>query len=133
MRARNVVVIGVGVVMTTSGCLGSGPGAEFSNYTGERVTVTIEGSDRVLVVGPSSDVAMTQRGCIGSGIVVTREDGTVVAELDGGACPSTAVAIRGDWTVLVSDDLATRSPSPASDRLPDQLPDALTDPTESGG
>jgi len=111
VRARNVVVgavLGAVAVLTSAAC--AGPGAEFSNYTGERVTVTIEGADKTLVVDPSGDATLTQSGCVGTGIVVTKEDGSVVAEFDGGACPSTAMAIRGDWTVFVSDDLATRAP-----------------------
>jgi hypothetical protein len=112
VRARNVVV-GVSVLVTgmlsVAGC-GSSPGAEFSNYTGERVTVTIEGTDKTLVVDPSSDARLSQSGCVGTGVVVSREDGSVVAEFDGGACPTTALAVRGDWTVFVSDDLATRAP-----------------------
>jgi hypothetical protein len=112
VRARSVVVgvvLGTVVVLTAAGCSGES-GAEFSNYTGERVTVSIEGSDEVLVVDPSSDATLPRSGCVGTGIVVTRQDGSVVAELDGAACPETAVAIRGDWSVLVSDDLATRAP-----------------------
>ncbi|GIG21652.1 hypothetical protein Cch01nite_23760 [Cellulomonas chitinilytica] len=112
MRARFVVVGAVvgAVVMVTAGCGGGGPGAEFSNYTGERVTVSIEGTDKVLVVEPSSDATLGESGCIGTGIVVTRGDGSVAAAFDGATCPETAVAIRGDWSVLVSGDLATRAP-----------------------
>jgi len=111
VRAR-FVVVGAVVVMVTAGCGGGGPGAEFSNYTSERLTVSIEGTDEVLDVEPSSDVTLDRSGCAGTGVVVTKQDGTVVAAFDGKTCGRTAVAVRGDWSVLVSGELRERAPSP---------------------
>jgi len=101
------------VVVLSAGCavLGGGSArAGFENYTDEPVTVTIVGTDHVLELDKTSDVALDESSCVGTGIVVTRQDGTVVAEFDGKTCPTTHLMVRADWNVYVTDDLTTSSP-----------------------
>jgi hypothetical protein len=117
VRGR-AVVVGVSGVLTAvavlTGC-GVGRGAShagFENYTDQPVTVSVEGTDHVLVLDPSSDATLSEKGCVGTGIVVTREDGTVVASFDGKTCPTTHLMVRADWNVYVTDDLTTSAPVP---------------------
>jgi hypothetical protein len=102
----------VAALLATAGCGlgGGGAHAGFENYTDQQVTVTIEGTDHVLVLGAASNESLSEGGCVGTGIVVTRDDGTVVASFDGKTCPTTHLMVRADWNVYVTDDLTTSSP-----------------------
>ncbi len=89
---------------------GGGSHAGFENYTDQQVTVSITGTDHVLVLPPASDAELSEGGCVGSGVVVTKEDGTVLASFDGKICPATHLMVRADWNVYVTDDLTTAPP-----------------------
>jgi hypothetical protein len=110
------LLIGVVVLCAsaiTTGCLpvdyGS-PTAELSNYSDETVTIAIEGTDEVHVLKANSGDEGDERRCVGTGVVVTGEDGSVLGEFDGPICPSTSITVKADQTVEVSDDLTTRAP-----------------------
>ncbi|GIG21651.1 hypothetical protein Cch01nite_23750 [Cellulomonas chitinilytica] len=112
MRGRGAVAGAVGV-LSVAGCGlvgGGGSHAGFENYTDEQVTVSIQGTDHVLVLPPASNAELSEGACVGTGIVVTRVDGTVLASFDGKTCPATHLMVRADWNVYVTDDLTTSSP-----------------------
>ncbi|MBO9556313.1 hypothetical protein [Cellulomonas sp.] len=118
MRGRSAVaVLSVAVlsvaVLPVAGCGlvgGGGSHAGFENYTDQQVTVSITGTDHVLALPPASDAQLSEGGCVGSGVVVTRDDGTVIASFDGKICPTTHLMVRADWNVYVTDDLTTSAP-----------------------
>ena len=49
--------------------------------------------------------------CVGTGIVVTAQDGTKIGEFDRGACPRTTLLVHKDGTVTVYDAGKQRSPA----------------------
>lgn len=83
--------------------------AEFANRSSVPVVVVIEGADRSVPVDTQESIGISEGECLGSGIVVTTDDGDVLAAFDGPACPGTLVVVdeNGDVTARDGDTLRT--------------------------
>lgn len=84
-------------------------GAEFANRSTFPVVVLFEGTDRSVHVGIQESRGIPEDECLGSGIVVTSDDGDVLAAFDGPACPGTLVLVdeNGDVTARDGDEPRT--------------------------
>lgn len=98
------------VLIGLAGCLDLPPeGAEFANRSAVPVVVFIEGADRSVPVDTQESIGISEDECLGSGMVVTTDDGVVLAAFDGPACPDTLVLVdeNGDVTARDGDSLRT--------------------------
>lgn len=112
------------VVLVCGGCIfpydAGKPGPAIYNGASEAVVVELTGSDITVDVaaGGSWYRDDDEDGCLGTAIVVTRQDGSTLAELDHALCAETVLEIRTDGVIRLEDydDDAriTVTPSPST-------------------
>ncbi|NUU19143.1 hypothetical protein HP550_17990 [Cellulomonas humilata] len=105
VRHRLAAVLGaVALVATLAGCIDHPPdAAELTNESDQPVVVTFEGSDEVVELPAREGRSLPGDECVGTGIVVSAQDGTVLASFDGGACTTTILTVHDDGEVTVHD------------------------------
>ncbi|WP_156387863.1 hypothetical protein [Cellulomonas sp. Root137] len=107
MRVRRTLasaVTAVALAATAAGCIDHPPdAAELTNESDQPVVVTFEGSDEVVELPARAGRSLPGDDCVGTGIVVSAQDGTVLASFDGGACTTTILTVHDDGEVTVHD------------------------------
>lgn len=101
-------IAAMSVLLMLSGCFDvPAEGVVFINRSAFSVVVVIEGADRSVPVDPQETMGIFGDECLGSGIVVTSEDGDVLAAFDGPACLDTVVDVdeNGDIAARDGDEL----------------------------
>lgn len=106
MGAIAAMLVPVGL----AGCFDLPPeGAEFANRSAVPVVVLFEGTDRSVRAGAQESRGIPEDECLGLGIVVTTDDGDVLAAFDGPACPDTVVLVDEDGDVTARDGEESRT------------------------
>jgi len=67
------------------------------------VTITIDGTGKVLIARARFVESLGWTECAGDGFTLALDDGTVLGHYDGPLCPETAIAMFEDGDLVVED------------------------------
>jgi hypothetical protein len=104
MTAPRRVAAAAILVAALTGCIDHPPdAATLTNESDEPVVVTFDGSADVVELPAREGRSLPGDECVGTAIVVSAQDGTVLASFDGGACTTTILTVHDDGEVTVHE------------------------------